>query len=149
MKKETLIYCYGALQGVYWMHYGCIASFAAVFLLDQSFSSGGIGVLIALSSCLSVLFQPIIAAAADQGTQFSITQIFRILCLAAFAPLALLSFFDLPLAATALLYGMAVLFGLSMQPLLSALGMRRCSQGVSIFGILPTSSIEVTPVSRS
>ena len=136
MKKDNLVYFYGALQGVYWMTYGGIASFAAVFLLEHGFSDGGIGLLIAAASFLSVLLQPILASAADKGTRFSTTDIFRILCLVIVVPLVLLSLFHLPIGAVALLYGMAILLGLSMQPLLSSLGMQLIQNGIPLnFGV--------------
>ena len=72
MRKDTLIYYYCALQGLYWMSYGCVVSFTAVFLLDHGFSDGSIGSQIAISSLLSVLLQPIVAGAADKGKRFTV-----------------------------------------------------------------------------
>ena len=40
--------CYSALQGLYWMSYGAIYTFAAVFLLDRKFTDSQVGTLIAL-----------------------------------------------------------------------------------------------------
>ena len=39
--------CYSALQGLYWMSYGAIYTFAAVFLLDRKFTDSQVGTLIA------------------------------------------------------------------------------------------------------
>ena len=39
---------YAALQGNYWMLFGSVFTFIAVFLLSRGFSAGGVGVLMAL-----------------------------------------------------------------------------------------------------
>lgn len=124
MKKDTLIYYYCALQGLYWMSYGCVVSFTTVFLLDRDFSNGSIGILIAVSSLLSVLLQPIIAGVADQGTRFTVKKLFMLLCSAQIIPLVLLSAWKPPMILVALLYSLVILLQLSMQPLLSALGVQ-------------------------
>ncbi len=136
MKKDNLVYFYEALQGTYWMSYGCIVSFAAVYLLDQGFTNGSIGLLIAVSCFLSVLLQPIIASAADNGTRFTVKRTFMLLCLAQILPFVLLSVFHLPKIIVAILYGMIILLGLSVQPLLSSLGMQLIQNGIPLnFGI--------------
>lgn len=136
MKKDNLVYFYGALQGTYWMSYGCVASFAAVYLLDQGFTNGSIGLLIAVSSFLSVLLQPMIASAADKGTRFTVKRAFVILCLAQIIPFVLLSVFTPPMIIVAVLYGLIILLGLSMQPILSAFGMQLIQNGIPLnFGV--------------
>lgn len=41
---------YAALQGNYWMLFGSVFTFIAVFLLSRGFSAGGVGVLMALGN---------------------------------------------------------------------------------------------------
>ncbi|NCC14767.1 MAG: MFS transporter [Clostridia bacterium] len=136
MKKDTFIYFYGALQGLYWMSYGCILSFAAVFLLDHVFSNGSIGTLIAVSCFLSVLLQPLIAAAADKGTRFTVKGAFMLLCFAQIIPFVLLIALKPPTIIIALLYSLLILLQLSVQPLLSALGIQLIQNGVPLnFGV--------------
>lgn len=136
MKKDTLIYYYSALQGLYWMSYGCVVSFTAVFLLDHSFSDGSIGALIAISSLLSVLLQPIIAEAADKGNRFTVKRVFMFLCLAQIIPLILLVVWRPPIVFVALLYSSLILLQLSMQPLLSALGVQLIQNEIPLnFGV--------------
>ncbi|MDD4842917.1 MAG: MFS transporter [Anaerotignum sp.] len=136
MKKDNFIYFYGALQGVYWMSYSSTVSFTAVFLLDHGFSNGSIGTLIAVSSFLSVLLQPIIASAADQGTRFTVKRVFICLCLAQIVPYVLLVVFRLPMLVIAVLYSLLILLQLSIQPILSALGIELMQNGVPLnFGV--------------
>lgn len=136
MRKDTLIYYYCALQGLYWMSYGCVVSFTAVFLLDHGFSDGSIGSLIAISSLLSVLLQPIVAGAADKGKRFTVKSLFMLLCVAQTIPLILLAASKPPTVFIALLYSLLILLQLSMQPLLSALGIQLIQNDIPLnFGV--------------
>lgn len=51
--------CYSALQGLYWMSYGAIYTFAAVFLLDRKFTDSQVGTLIALACVFPLYFSPL------------------------------------------------------------------------------------------
>ncbi|WP_304507028.1 MFS transporter [Anaerotignum sp.] len=136
MKRDNLIYFYGALQGFYWMSYGCVVSFTALFLLDHGFSNGSIGTLIAVSSFLSVLLQPIIAGAADKGTHFTVKRVLMLLYLAQIVPFLLLAVFPLPKIIVAILYSLLILLQLSSQPILSALGIQLIQNGIPLnFGV--------------
>ena len=53
---------YAALQGNYWMLFGSVFTFIAVFLLSRGFSAGGVGVLMALGNITGAVLQPWIAA---------------------------------------------------------------------------------------
>lgn len=136
MKKDTLIFYYSALQGLFWMSYGSVFSFTAVFLLDYGFSDGSIGILIAISCLLSVLLQPVLAGAADKGIRFTLKKIFMLLCAAQILPLILLSVWKPPMIGVALLYSFLIVLQLSMQPLLSALGIQLIQTGIPVnFGV--------------
>lgn len=136
MKKDNLIYFYGALQGFYWMSYGCVISFTALFLLDHGFSNGSIGTLIAVSSFLSVLLQPLIAGACDQGTHFTVKRVLMLLYMAQIIPFVLLALFPLPKIIVAILYSLLILLQLSSQPILSALGIQLIQNGIPLnFGV--------------
>ena len=63
--------CYSALQGLYWMSYGAIYTFAAVVLLDRNFTDSQVGTLIALA-CVFPQCSALAAAAADRGKRFSL-----------------------------------------------------------------------------
>lgn len=54
------------LQAIYWMVFCSIHSYAAVFLSSLGFASTNIGLVIAISSLISVFAQPIVGAWIDQ-----------------------------------------------------------------------------------
>lgn len=59
---------YGLIHGAYWASYAAIAAYVNLYLLEMGFSSGAIGVLIALAGLLSALLQPLAASYADRET---------------------------------------------------------------------------------
>lgn len=129
MNQKKVSFVYSALQGIYWMSHGIVYSFAAVFLLDRHFTDGQVGAVIALSCIFSALFQPIIAATADRGTMFSLRTLFTFLCIITMLPAILLFFFHTSLIFSAVCYILLLLLHLSIQPLLSALGMQLINHG--------------------
>ena len=58
---------YAALNGAYWMLFCVTAGFVGVFLQARGYSSGEIGVILALGHGLGLLIQPVTAAAADRA----------------------------------------------------------------------------------
>lgn len=127
---------YCLLQGLYWMSYGPLYSFATVYLLERGFSNGQIGILIGLSCALSALCQPFAAAAADRGTHFSVRTLMIFACLLIILPAIVLIFPHTPLFLTAVCYILLILLHLGYQPLLSALGMQLLNHGYPVnFGL--------------
>lgn len=120
--------CYSALQGLYWMSYGAIYTFAAVFLLDRKFTDSQVGTLIALACVFSAIFQPFAAAAADRGKRFSLRSLMTLICLLTIVPMVLLFFFPQQ-ALSGVCYVILMLLHLAFQPLLSALGMQLLNNG--------------------
>ena len=108
--------CYSALQGLYWMSYGAIYTFAAVFLLDRKFTDSQVGTLIALACVFSAIFQPFAAAAADRGKRFSLRSLMTLICLLTIAPMVLLFFFPQQ-ALSGVCYVILMLLHLAFQPL--------------------------------
>lgn len=129
MNQKTVSFVYPALQGIYWMSHGIVYSFAAVFLLDRHFTDSQVGAVIALSCIFSAIFQPVMAAAADRETIFSLRSLFTLLCLVTMIPALLLFFFRSSPMLSAICYVFLLLSHLSMQPLLSALGMQLINSG--------------------
>lgn len=127
--------CYSALQGLYWMSYGAIYTFAAVVLLDRKFTDAQVGTIIALACAFSAIFQPFAAAAADRGQRFSLRSLMTLICLLTIVPMALLFFFPQK-ALSGVCYVILILLHLAFQPLLSALGMQLLNNGYYLnFGV--------------
>lgn len=132
MKTDKLIYTYAALQGMYWMTYGVIFGFIAVFMLDHGFSSGHVGIVIAISSLCSIMIQPRIASIADKGDRVTLRQMMLLLCCATLVPIAVVAIPNLPLIPLAIAYIVMALLHLSFQPLLSALGVQLIQNDVPL-----------------
>lgn len=134
--KNPLFIRYTLLQGLYWMAYSCSSSFAAVFLLDHTFTSSEVGLLLALSAMLSVFLQPIVAGIADKSQVFTLKRTLMLLFFLPTIPCILLSFFAMPKILTTILYVFVIMINLSTQPLLNALGMQLIQNGVPFnFGV--------------
>ncbi|WP_317855453.1 MFS transporter [Chakrabartyella piscis] len=129
-KSNSLFIRYSSLHGFYWMSYSCTSSFAAVFLMDHTFSSSEVGLLLAASALLSVFLQPFIAGIADRSQIFTLKRTTLLLCALPIIPCLLLSFVALPKVLIAALYTFVIMLSLSMQPLLNALGMQLLQNGV-------------------
>lgn len=132
MKNDNLVFSYSALQGLYWMCYGSIISFTALFLLDHGFSNGSFGLLIALSSILSIVLQPIVASAADRGDRFTVKSLITLICSIELLPCILLATTRPPMVVVAIAYSSLILLHMSIQPLLSGLGMQLIESGVPL-----------------
>lgn len=65
--KKSLNISYSAVQGTYWMYFGVIMSFASIFLLSKDYSNTEIGIILALSSIIAVILQPILADMVDRN----------------------------------------------------------------------------------
>lgn len=127
---------YAALQGNYWMLFGAVFTFIAVFLLSRGFSAGDVGALMALGNITGAILQPWIAAAADKSERYTLKQM--MVCFTAVG--------TIPAAALALLTGSRYLAaGLLMvimavvsiqQPLVNAVNGYYVSRGKSMnFGL--------------
>lgn len=66
MIDSKLTVKYTFMQGSYWMGYAVISSFASVYLLDAGFTSGQVGILIAVAGLLSAVLQPLMGSLADK-----------------------------------------------------------------------------------
>lgn len=132
MKKENLVFAYAALQGLYWMSYGCIVSFTASFLLDHGFSKGSTGLLIALSSLLSIGLQPVVAGLADRGGRFTVKRVLLFICSVEILPCIFMATMRPPMAIVAITHSGLILLHMSIQPLLSGLGMQLIQNGTPL-----------------
>ena len=74
-KNAKLNSQYSALQGAYWMSFGLIISFAAVFLHDRGYSNSELGIILALGNIAAFILQPIVADFADRSKKWSLPAI--------------------------------------------------------------------------
>lgn len=79
-KRFTLIY--SCLQAEYFVIYGCIGTFASVFLKPLGYTNGEIGMILGTAYLLAVIVQPFLADFADQSKRFSLTDLLIVATLA-------------------------------------------------------------------
>ena len=110
-----------SLQAVYWMVFCSIHSYAAVFLSSLGFASTNIGLVIAISSLISVFVQPIVGAWIDQNNTERLKKtsviIVGIALIASAILILILSHFKFAL----LFYMIALICTITLQPLFSAM----------------------------
>lgn len=123
---------YAAIQGSYWPIFCSSYSFASVFLLLRDFNNGQIGIVLALANVFAVFLQPIVAVYADTTKKISLKNLTALLALAAgmLTTVRCLIPGVLPVLAVLLVLELTLLF--SLQPLISALGMRMINKGINI-----------------
>lgn len=127
---------YALHQSFFWMAYCGLFSFAAAYLLDRGFDSSQVGTILALTSLLSCLLQPLAASVADRSSALTLPQMIAGLTALSAAALIALHFAALP----HLLFGaFFLLSGLLLdatQPLLNSLSVYYVSRGRRLdFGV--------------
>jgi len=129
---RSLTVHYAAIQSIYNMGYSGIMSFAAVFLLDRGFSNAEVGITLTIASALTLLVQPLVAAAADRHARLTLRRLIGGM-LAAVALLAgMLWLTPALLLPTALLY-IAIFCLQSLQyALLTSLAIEQINAGVPL-----------------
>lgn len=63
---------YSTLQGLYWMAFGVIISFAAVFLKARGYTNTELGTIMAVGNICALILQPLVADLADRSKKVSI-----------------------------------------------------------------------------
>ena len=127
---------YSLIQGIYWMTFCVINTFASVYLLDKNFSSGQIGVTMALAGIISVILQPMVAAASDKNPKISLKVIIATQIIMTIISAVILLTTSLNFLGIALFYGIMIALLQMMTPFISSLGMGFINRGVPInFGI--------------
>lgn len=127
---------YSGLQGLYWMAFGIIISFAAVFLHARGYSNSELGAIMAAGNICALILQPIVADFADRSKKVSILGI-----LAAVAALLCVAFATSILvpgrsAIVSISYGTFICCIFLMQPLVTSVSAFIESRNVKInFGI--------------
>lgn len=111
---------YALIQALYWITYGLMFNYAAVYLQSRGFSSGGIGLVLGASYLLSALGQPLFARLVSRrGLRLNVAAAGVYLLMAALSALILL----LPLKGAVLAVIIVAAFTLqsAMQPSINSL----------------------------
>jgi len=118
--NRNLNLTYSSIQGSYWMHFGVIISFASVFLLNKGYTNSEIGIMLALSSSLAVIIQPLLADVIDRSEKISlpkaISRITIILIILTFS----LYFFSTQSIFLSLAFVLLASLSTSLQPLINS-----------------------------
>jgi len=113
---------FGAVQAAYWFENCAICGFAASYLMQFGFSLTAIGLLIACSCLVTCVLQPLIGDFADRTKRFTLKQI-----VCAFSAVGVVIGFGLEFSAgqtmVFVLYALATILVVTLQPLVNALGL--------------------------
>lgn len=124
------------LQGIYWMAFCPVTSFASLYLLSKDFSNENIGWVMALGSVLAILLQPALGTLLDRVKRVSLKLVLSVLSLACLGLTVGVIFLRGASLWLAVLYVGMVALLLSMQPLANALTFEYINAGHNIsFGV--------------
>lgn len=125
---------YGLIHGSYWMAYATVSGFVSLYLLDLGFSSGEIGILIAVAGLLSAVLQPLVASYADRPNSLSLKNINLLLAAAAGLCCSALLLVRENRVLTLILYGLALALLQLSTPLINSLAVTsiRCGYSVNL-----------------
>lgn len=110
-----------SLQAVYWMVFCSIHSYAAVFLSSLGFASTNIGLVIAVSSLISVFAQPIVGSWIDQNNIVRLKKASVILVAMALVASLMLILILSSISIALIFYMLALIFTITLTPLFSSL----------------------------
>ncbi len=133
---KSLTIKYAGVQGIYWMVFCTINSFAAVSLLARNFNNQQIGWLLALSGVISAVLQPTIGSFADRAAKVTLKMIISVISFVNIVLLVGLVVTDDNLVITSILYGGIVTLTFTLQPLVNSLIFEYINNGMKIsFGM--------------
>ncbi len=128
---------YALVMALYWANLAVLSNYASVYLLARGFGNASIGLMIAVSSLVSAVLQPLLGALADGKHSPSVRALLLSLIVLFLASAALI-----PVAAgrsgffLAFAYGASLMLITTMCPFNNALGTLAASAGENIsFGI--------------
>lgn len=135
MKKILNIY-YGGIHGTYWMYYGIIGSFASVFLVAKGYSSGRIGIIVAIGCIMAVMLQPFMADLGDRSKKISVFGISQIVVSVMLLGTIILLFFDKHSLGLSILFILLIAWVTALQPLINYMAFKLSTTGYHInFGL--------------
>lgn len=127
---------YGCIFGSYWMIYGIVSSFAAVFLQERGFSNSQIGITLAVANVLAVVMQPLIADFADRSGRIGVIGITEIMTVMMMVFTLGMFIFTGRTLGLCLVFVLLIAWHTVLQPLFNSLSFRLEESGVMInFGL--------------
>lgn len=136
MNTRFLTTRYGLILSSYWMGYAAVFAYVSLYMLDLGFTSGQVGLLIAVSGLVSALLQPVLAGYADKPESISLKSLNLLIgggCALCGGLLPLVRQWP---AVTALVYGLALALLQLATPFINALGMTSLNCGSKLnFGV--------------
>lgn len=131
-KDRTISIRFGALQGLYWMIFSPVSSFASVYLLSKNFSNQNIGWVLALNGILAVLLQPFIGSLADRTSKISLKAYIVAISVMCILMLAVLVFLQVNWVWIAALYVLILALLQTIQPLVNSLVYQYINAGYDV-----------------
>lgn len=133
MNKRNVTLYYGLTMAIYSIGYVTMSAFSSVYLLDIGLSNGGVGILLAIGSLLSVLLQPFTGALIDRNPKISTKGVLLFLGAIILAlGVLIISIPNQSLALSSVLYCTAIMLLMLAQPFMNALGMDALNGGYPI-----------------
>lgn len=133
-KQLTIKYAY--LQGMYWITQCIIFSFAAVFLQYKNFNNTQIGMVLSVSSILSIILQPVISSFADKSKKKTVRYIILRIILIIIALTVIFNIWNTTFAVIAVIYVAINSLQITLNPLLNSIALEFLNKGYSFnFGL--------------
>lgn len=132
ISAKSLTFKYAGVQGIYWMIFCTVYSFAAVSLLAKDFNNAQIGWLLAVSSIISVFLQPTIGSFADRVSKVTLKMIISILTIINIILLVGMIVAPQYIVVTGIIYGGIITLTLTMQPLINSLIFEYINGGIKV-----------------
>lgn len=128
-KKDVTIH-YGLIMATYSVGYVTLSAFSSLYLLNLGLSNGAVGVLLAISSLISVFLQPIVGSLIDKNPKVSTKQMLFIMAvLISVVGIVLTVSSGRNLVISTIMYGFCIMLLMLGQPFLNALGMDALNNG--------------------
>ena len=120
---------YAFLQSTYWISQCIIYSFAAVFLQYKNFNNTQIGIVLSLSSILSIILQPAVSAFADKSKRKTVRYIILTIMLIVFAITVVFNIWNNTLIVVASIFVIINTLQITLNPLLNSIALEYMNNG--------------------
>jgi PPP family 3-phenylpropionic acid transporter len=131
-KDRTISLRFGTLQGLYWMIFSPVSSFASVYLLSKNFSNQNIGWVLALNGILAVLLQPSIGSLADRTPRIPLKAYIIAISVMCILMLAALVLLQVNWVWIAVLYVLILALLQTIQPLVNSMVYQYINAGYAV-----------------